>query len=121
MKKTLTDAPTAGLGQRFCYIRQQTEALCEPLTAEDMMVQSCDEASPAKWHLAHTTWFFETFLLSEFLPDYQPFHPDFHWLFNSYYNAVSEQPVKKLRASFSRPSLEEFWSIAAMLMQRWRN
>ena len=107
MKKTLTDAPPAGPRQRFCHVRQQTEALCEPLTAEDMMVQSCDEASPAKWHLAHTTWFFETFLLSEFLPDYQPFHPDFHWLFNSYYNAVSEQPVKKLRASFSRPSLEE--------------
>ena len=103
----LTDASPVGQGQRFCYVRQQTETLCEPLTAEDMMVQSCDEASPAKWHLAHTTWFFETFLLSEFLPDYSPFHPDFHWLFNSYYNAVSEQPVKKLRASFSRPSLDE--------------
>ncbi|MGB0122783.1 MAG: ergothioneine biosynthesis protein EgtB [Silvibacterium sp.] len=103
----LTDASPAGQGQRFCCVRQQTEALCEPLTAEDMMVQSCEEASPAKWHLAHTTWFFETFLLSEFLPDYSPFHPDFHWLFNSYYNAVSGQPVKKLRASFSRPSLDE--------------
>jgi ergothioneine biosynthesis protein EgtB len=72
-----------------------------------MMVQSCAEASPAKWHLAHTTWFFETFLLSEFLPGYKPFDPDFHWLFNSYYNAVSEQPEKQLRGSFSRPSLEE--------------
>jgi ergothioneine biosynthesis protein EgtB len=72
-----------------------------------MMVQSCAEASPAKWHLAHTTWFFETFLLSEFLSGYKPFHSDFHWLFNSYYNTISEQPVKKLRASFSRPSLDE--------------
>jgi ergothioneine biosynthesis protein EgtB len=72
-----------------------------------MMVQSCAEASPAKWHLAHTTWFFETFLLSEFLSGYRPFNPDFHWLFNSYYNSVSDQPLKKLRASFSRPSLEE--------------
>jgi len=95
------------LGQEFCSVRQQTETLCEPLTPEDMMVQSCPEASPAKWHLAHTTWFFETFLLTEFLPDYRPFHPDFIWLFNSYYNAVSDQPVKQLRGSFSRPSLGE--------------
>jgi ergothioneine biosynthesis protein EgtB len=95
------------LQQLFCSVRQQTERLCEPLTPEDMMVQSCPEASPAKWHLAHTTWFFETFLLSEFLPGYCPFHPDFIWLFNSYYNAVSDQPLKKLRGSFSRPSLGE--------------
>ena len=70
------------------------------------MVQSCPEASPAKWHLAHTTWFFETFVLREFLAGYQPFHPDFLWLFNSYYNDVSDQPEKKLRASFSRPALD---------------
>jgi ergothioneine biosynthesis protein EgtB len=71
-----------------------------------MMVQSCAEASPAKWHLAHTTWFFETFLLREFLAGYREFHPDFKWLFNSYYNSVSDQPDKKLRASFSRPPVE---------------
>ena len=70
------------------------------------MVQSCSEASPAKWHLAHTTWFFETFLLREFLAGYQEFNPDFRWLFNSYYNSVSDQPEKKLRASFSRPPVE---------------
>src|ERR1700749_79581 len=81
----------ANISQQFCSVRQLTEALCEPLTPEDMMVQSCAEASPAKWHLAHTTWFFETFLLSEFLPRYRPFHPDFYWLFNSYYNSVSDQ------------------------------
>ena len=94
-------------GREFCRVRQQTEKLCEPLTPEDMMVQSCPEASPAKWHLAHTTWFFETFVLSEFLPGYPPFHPDFIWLFNSYYNSVSDQPLKKLRGSFSRPSLTD--------------
>ncbi len=70
------------------------------------MVQSCAEASPVKWHLAHTTWFFETFLLREFLPGYREFNPDFRWLFNSYYNSVSDQPEKKLRASFSRPPVE---------------
>jgi ergothioneine biosynthesis protein EgtB len=107
VKNTVVDAARGELCHRFCSVRQQTETLCKPLTPEDMMVQSCPEASPAKWHLAHTTWFFETFLLSEFLPDYRPFHPDFHWLFNSYYNAVSDQPVKKLRGSFSRPGLNE--------------
>lgn len=90
----------------FENIRRQSLELCRPLSAEDMMVQSCAEASPAKWHLAHTTWFFETFLLREFLPGYQEFHPDFLWLFNSYYNSVSDQPEKKLRASFSRPPVE---------------
>jgi ergothioneine biosynthesis protein EgtB len=95
------------LGEDYCRVRRRSLALCEPLTPEDMMVQSCPEASPAKWHLAHTTWFFETFVLREFVPGYRPFHPDFLWLFNSYYNAVSAQPEKKLRSSFSRPAAEE--------------
>src|ERR1700744_4357230 len=96
-----------GLMTAFTATRSQSLALCEPLTPEDMMVQSCPEASPAKWHLAHTTWFFETFLLTEFLPGYRPFHGAFIWIFNSYYNTVSDQPLKKLRGSFSRPSLAE--------------
>jgi ergothioneine biosynthesis protein EgtB len=81
--------------------------LCDPLTPEDMMVQSCPEASPAKWHLAHTTWFFESFVLREFLPGYRVFNADFQWLFNSYYESFSPFPEKKLRASFSRPALDE--------------
>ena len=97
----------AVVAEEFCRVRGQSLALCAPLTPEDMMVQSCADASPAKWHLAHTTWFFETFVLREFVPGYRPFHPDFIWLFNSYYNAVSAQPEKKLRASFSRPTAEE--------------
>ena len=99
-------AEQATPSQQFCSVRQQSLELCAPLTAEDMMVQSCPEASPAKWHLAHTTWFFETFILREFLPGYREFHPDFLWLLNSYYNSISEHPEKKLRASFSRPGLE---------------
>jgi ergothioneine biosynthesis protein EgtB len=72
------------------------------------MVQSCADASPMKWHQAHTTWFFETFVLRPFLPDYQPFREEFRWLFNSYYNSIGEAPPeKRLRASFSRPSLDE--------------
>ena len=94
------------LADQFCRLRQQSLELCAPLTPEDMMVQSCPEASPAKWHLAHTTWFYETFILREFLPGYREFHPDFLWLLNSYYNSISDHPEKKLRASFSRPGLE---------------
>jgi ergothioneine biosynthesis protein EgtB len=92
---------------RFRAARQRTLALCEPLTAEDMMVQSCPEASPAKWHLAHTAWFFESFVLREFLAGYRLFNPDYPWLFNSYYRSFAEFPEKHLRASFSRPGLEE--------------
>ena len=97
----------AVLAEEYCSVRNRSRTLCSTLTPEDMMVQSCPEASPAKWHLAHTTWFFETFVLREFVPGYRPFDPDFIWLFNSYYNAVSAQPEKKLRASFSRPTVEE--------------
>ena len=95
------------LAERFREARRQTLALCEPLTPEDMMVQSCPEASPAKWHLAHTTWFFESFLLREFVPGYRLFNADFPWLFNSYYESFSPFPEKRLRSSFARPSLEE--------------
>ena len=93
--------------ERFMATRCRTIELCAPLTPEDMMVQSCPEASPAKWHLAHTTWFFESFILREFLPSYRPFNEDFSWLFNSYYQSFSAFPEKRLRASFSRPGLEE--------------
>ncbi|MFC6646647.1 ergothioneine biosynthesis protein EgtB [Granulicella cerasi] len=93
--------------ERFIAVRGATMRFMAPLTAEDMMVQSCAEASPLKWHIAHTTWFFETFVLSEFAENYQEFHPDFRWLFNSYYKSLGDMPEKKLRASFSRPPLDQ--------------
>ena len=92
--------------ERYTAVRAASRKLAAPLSAEDQMVQSCPEASPVKWHLAHTSWFFETFVLREFLAGYQDFHPDFHWLFNSYYQSLGEMPEKKLRASFSRPPLD---------------
>jgi ergothioneine biosynthesis protein EgtB len=92
---------------RYRSVRSRTLVLCEPLTPEDMMVQSTPEASPAKWHLAHTAWFFESFVLGEFLPGYRLFNPDFPSLFNSYYMSFSAFPEKRLRSSFSRPGLEE--------------
>ena len=114
LKSVLTFPPAsaeeralASLASQYVSVRQQTDALTAPLTPEDLMVQSCPEASPAKWHLAHTSWFFETFILSSHLPGYRPFHPQFRDLFNSYYNAVGQQPEKALRNTFSRPPLEE--------------
>ncbi|MGO9940897.1 MAG: ergothioneine biosynthesis protein EgtB [Terracidiphilus sp.] len=100
-------APHIDVSARFSNTRTRTLALIEPLTPEDMMVQSSSDASPAKWHLAHTSWFFESFVLREFLGDYEVFHPDFVWLFNSYYLSFAAFPEKRLRASFSRPALEE--------------
>ena len=98
---------------RYKTVRQASLRLCSPLSPEDMMVQSCAEASPVKWHLAHTSWFFETFVLREFVAGYQPFQSDFLWLFNSYYNSLGEMPEKKLRASFSRPALDVILSYRA--------
>ena len=97
----------ASLLARYKTVRAATLAFVAPLSPEDMMVQSCPEASPVKWHLAHTSWFFETFILTPYAPNYQPFHPDFHWLFNSYYTSLGDMPAKNLRSSFSRPPLAD--------------
>jgi ergothioneine biosynthesis protein EgtB len=99
---------------KYKAVRLVTRSLAESLSAEDQMVQSCPEASPVKWHQAHTTWFFETFVLRPFLADYVPFREEFHRLFNSYYLSLGEQiPEKNLRASFSRPSLDEVLAFRA--------
>src|SRR5437762_6610601 len=87
----LAPSPDRALRELYRSIRQATENLCEPLETEDYVVQSMPDASPVKWHLAHTTWFFETFLLKPHLPDYRPFHPQFGFLFNSYYNALGSR------------------------------
>ncbi len=110
MSPTTPISSQTSLAARFRLARRRTLSLCEPLTPEDMMVQSCPEASPVKWHLAHTAWFFESFVLREFLPGYRVFHPDFAWLFNSYYQSFAAFPEKRLRSSFSRPALEQILS-----------
>jgi ergothioneine biosynthesis protein EgtB len=84
--------------------------LCSPLSIEDHCLQSMPDTSPAKWHLAHTTWFFETFLLTPSLPGYKPVHPAFRNFFNSYYEAVGDRPLRALRHTLSRPSLAEVHS-----------
>lgn len=87
-------------------VRAQTEALSDPLSTEDMLLQSMREASPTKWHLAHTSWFFETFVLERAFVGYRSFHPEFRVLFNSYYNSVGAQWDRN-RRSLSRPALDE--------------
>ena len=83
--------PLDRLAPRFQTVRRMTERLAQPLSPEDCQVQSMPDASPVKWHLAHTTWFFETFVLRPFSPGYEVFHPSFGFLFNSYYNAVGDR------------------------------
>src|SRR5256885_1500988 len=91
--------------QRYEAVRQSTVLLAAPLSAEDACVQSMPDASPAKWHLAHTTWFFETFVLAEHAPGVPPFDADFRVLFNSYYQQVGERHPRAQRGLLTRPSL----------------
>ena len=88
-------------------MRQQSENLCRPLANEDFGVQPMDDASPPKWHLAHSSWFFETFLLKPYLPGYQTFNPRYEHLFNSYYNGVGSAYPRSRRGSLSRPTVAE--------------
>src|SRR3954469_19109658 len=93
---------------RYNAVRARTEALIAGLDAEDMVVQSMPDASPAKWHLAHTTWFFETFVLSDpAFGGHRPFHPKYGYLFNSYYEAVGDRHPRPKRGLLTRPSAEE--------------
>jgi ergothioneine biosynthesis protein EgtB len=94
-------------------VRALTEHLTAPLEPEDFVLQSMPDASPAKWHLAHTTWFFETFLLAEFLSGYAPFDPAFSYLFNSYYNAVGQRHPRPRRGLISRPGVAEVFRYRA--------
>jgi ergothioneine biosynthesis protein EgtB len=106
------------LAERFLAIRTQTEKLIQPLSAEDCQLQSMPDASPAKWHLAHITWFFETFLLERFEPGFKPFDAGFRMLFNSYYNGVGDKYPRPQRGLISRPSLEEVLAYRHQVNQR---
>jgi ergothioneine biosynthesis protein EgtB len=102
-----TQAPRTGaLLHRYRDVRSRTQALVAPLSAEDCALQSMPDASPAKWHLAHTTWFFETFVVRPAHDGYRPFDPAFVVLFNSYYNAIGDKHPRPERGMLSRPSLD---------------
>jgi ergothioneine biosynthesis protein EgtB len=95
------------LAEKFQEVRAASEALCAPLKPEDYVVQSMPDCSPTKWHLAHVSWFFETFLLRSFVPNYRSPNPDYVYLFNSYYNAVGDKYPRPKRGMISRPGVEE--------------
>ena len=103
----LPEDRAAGLLERFHQIRGFSESLCATLEPEDYVVQSMPDVSPTKWHLAHTSWFFETFILKVWMPGYQPEVPEYAYLFNSYYNAAGEMHRRDLRGLISRPTVAE--------------
>jgi ergothioneine biosynthesis protein EgtB len=92
---------------RFHQVRKFTNSLCTDLEPEDCVVQSMPDVSPTKWHLAHTTWFFETFILKKFLPGYRAEIPEYAYLFNSYYNAAGDMHRRDLRGLISRPTVSQ--------------
>lgn len=105
---TVESNPCSGdLHTRFAATRALSEALVEPLNEADACLQSMEDASPAKWHLAHTTWFWETFILREYAPDYALYSADWPFLFNSYYEAEGERIARGQRGMLSRPTLDE--------------
>lgn len=99
--------PAEGLVCAFKTVRDETERRAAPLSAEDQGVQSMPDASPAKWHRAHTTWFFEQFLLGEHVSGYTPFHPDYAFLFNSYYVSAGPRHARNHRGLLTRPSADD--------------
>ncbi|CAN5211864.1 ergothioneine biosynthesis protein EgtB [soil metagenome] len=98
------------LRARFVQTREFTTKLCQPLAIEDYVVQAMPDASPTRWHLAHTTWFFETFVLGRWKAGYIPFSPDYQRLFNSYYNSVGEQFPRSRRGLLTRPTVAEVFA-----------
>jgi len=108
--QTQIDAALHNLLQRFNAVRKRSVGLAEGLSEEDCCVQSMADASPFKWHLAHTTWFFETFILERWETDFRPHHPAFRVLFNSYYNGIGEKHPRAQRGLLTRPSTDEVLS-----------
>ena len=106
MSISQTTQPSLSLAQRYRDVRAISERIVQPLSPEDCMVQSMPDTSPTRWHLAHTTWFFETFILAS-KPGFQVFNEHFKVLFNSYYNTVGDQFPRPQRGFISRPGLAE--------------
>lgn len=110
--------PHGTLLQRYAAVRERTLVLAAPLSEADCQAQSMPDASPVKWHLAHVTWFFETFVLERFEPAFKPHHPAYRVLFNSYYNGIGEQHPRPQRGLLTRPSLAEVKAWRAAVDQR---
>ncbi|MCS7013153.1 MAG: ergothioneine biosynthesis protein EgtB [Chloroherpetonaceae bacterium] len=106
------------LAERFLSVRRETERLCAPLEIEDYVVQPIVDVSPPKWHLGHTTWFFETFVLQPYATAYQSFHPLYSFLFNSYYNAIGARTARNERGHLSRPTVKEVYTYRTIVTEK---
>lgn len=95
---------------KFLSVRQDSESICSPLQTEDYVVQPVVDVSPPKWHLGHTTWFFETFILKPHLPNYKEFHSEYNYVFNSYYETVGNRVIRTDRGNLSRPTVADVYS-----------
>ncbi|SKB85601.1 ergothioneine biosynthesis protein EgtB [Dyadobacter psychrophilus] len=101
---------TTAISEAYNRVRQHSETICEPLETEDYVPQPVPFVSPPKWHLAHSTWFFETFIIKPFLPGYQVFDTDYNYLFNSYYNNVGERTLRTDRGNVTRPTTKNVYA-----------
>ncbi|MDH6253350.1 ergothioneine biosynthesis protein EgtB [Chryseobacterium sp. H1D6B] len=101
---------TTDLVKKYTDIRRHSEKICEPLEIEDYVVQPIVDVSPPKWHLGHTTWFFETFILSPNFPGYEVFDPQYNFVFNSYYETIGARVIRTDRGNLSRPSVSDIYS-----------
>jgi ergothioneine biosynthesis protein EgtB len=113
MQSIISTPPLLLAKYRYQQVRQISEKICQPLEIEDYQIQSMPDVSPPKWHLAHTTWFFETFVLLPHLSGYTVFHPQFGYLFNSYYEAVGTRHPRHQRGLISRPTVAEVYQYRA--------
>lgn len=98
------------LSEQYRKIRQASEAICRPLRTEDYVVQPVVDVSPPKWHLGHTTWFWETFVLMKYDLAYKVYNPDYNYVFNSYYETIGARVIRTDRGNLSRPSVEEIYA-----------
>src|SRR5688500_12643233 len=112
-QQRLQQGPASHAGARYRQIRAATESLCRPLATDDYARQSMPDASPAKWHIAHTSWFFEEFVLQSAVDSYTFFDPSFRYLFNSYYESVGPRHSRPERGLLSRPTTEQVWAYRA--------
>ena len=101
------------LSDQYRSVRKSSEEICAPLEKEDYVVQPVVDVSPPKWHLGHTSWFFEMFILKDYLPDYQEFNLQYNFVFNSYYETVGARVVRTDRGNLSRPSVDDVYRYRA--------
>ena len=109
----LSGEAAPSLAERYRTVRQRTERLCDPLETEDYVIQTVTDVSPTRWHLAHVSWFFETFILKPYLPGYAPLDPRYAYLFNSYYVQAGERHARHQRGFLSRPTVAQVYAYRA--------